>query len=203
LYSKFLNDNSNILKNFNKYLFCLLHDSWIIDLEIKSDLLILTLNDFSTHVFADAIVDKFNIDIEHEKLIFPLILELKGNLSVEFYKVDSHGYLKRIEQISVDEYLYEQVLNLDQDSIEIVFVLWHNNPIEDMPGERVLMIVSSKELNLTENQDIAWIEIFGDKYNEYYQYFKEQFDSERYVSDYTQCMNLVDEFEEINKMPTA
>ena len=82
LYSKFLNDNSNILKNFNKYLFCLLHDSWIIDLEIKSDILILTLNDFSTHVFADAIVDKFNIDIEHEKLIFPLILELKGNLSI-------------------------------------------------------------------------------------------------------------------------
>lgn len=202
-YSVFLTENSNRLKNFKKYLIWKLHDSWISDFEIKSDKLKLNLNDFTTHVFADAIVEKFQVDVEHDKLVFPVILELKGNLNMEFFRVEEYGDLESIDQISVDEYLGEQILKLNDDLIEIAFELWHTNPNEDLPGERILMIASAKELNLTENQDEAWNEIFGKKYDDYYQYFKEQFESDRYVSDYTECLKLVDEYEEKIKKPTA
>jgi hypothetical protein len=163
----------------------------------------LNLNDFTTHVFADAIVEKFQVDVEHDKLVFPVILELKGNLNMQFFRVEEYGDLESIDQISVDEYLGEQILKLNDDLIEIAFELWHTNPNEDLPGERILMIASAKELNLTENQDEAWNEIFGKKYDDYYQYFKEQFESARYVSDYTECLKLVDEYEEKIKKPTA
>ncbi|WP_194778642.1 hypothetical protein [Pararhodonellum marinum] len=202
-YSIFLTENSNRLKNFKKYLIWKLHDSWITDFEIKSDKLKLSLNDFTTHVFADAIVEKFKVDIEHDKLVFPVILEFKGNLNMEFFRVEEYGGLESIDQITVDEYLGEQILKLNDDLIEIAFELWHKNPNEDLPGERILMIASAKELNLTENQDEAWNEIFGKKYYDYYHYFKEQFESERYVSDYTECLKLVGEYNEKIKKPTA
>ena len=57
-YSKMLKHNSARLGLFEKYLICKLHDSWVIELTHDLDSLKITLNDFSTHVFADAIVDE-------------------------------------------------------------------------------------------------------------------------------------------------
>jgi|SRR5690554_1084070 len=202
-YSILLTENSARLKNFRKYLIWKLHDSWITNLEIKSDKFEMKLNDFSTHVFADAIVEKFKIDIEHDKLDFPVIIELKGNLNIGFFRVKENGDLESVDPITVDEYLGEQILKLNNDLIEIAFELWHSNPNEDFPGERILVIVSAKEINLIENQKKSWNEIFGNKYDDYYQYFKEQFESDRYVSDYTECLKLVDEYKEKIKKPTA
>lgn len=202
-YSILLNENSDRLKNFRKYLIWKLHDSWITELEIKSNKFEMKLNDFSTHVFGDAIVEKFKIDIVHDKLNFPVIIELKGNLNVGFFKVKENGEIESIEPIKVDEYLGEQILKLNNNQIEIAFELWYSNPNEDLPGERILIIVSAKEINIIENQKKAWNEIFGNKYDEYYKYFKEQFESDRYVSDYTECLKLVDEYEEKTKKPTA
>jgi hypothetical protein len=198
-YSILLKENSDRLKNFRKYLIWKLHDSWVTELEINSDKFEMKLNDFSTHVFGDAIVEKFKIDIEHDRLNFPVIIKLKGNLNIEFFKVKENGEIESIEPIKVDEYLGEQILKLNNNQIEIAFELWHSIPNEDLPGERILIIVSAKELNIIENQKKAWSEIFGNKYDEYYKYFKEQFEGDRYVSDYTECLKLVDEYKEIIK----
>ncbi len=92
---------------------------------------------------------------------------------------------------------------LNSDQVEIAFELWHDNQDEDLPGERILMIVSARELKLTENQDKAWSKVFGNTYDDYYQYFKEQFESDRYVSDYTECLKLIDEYEQKFKKPTT
>jgi hypothetical protein len=201
-YNNFLSQNSEILGLLNKYLIGKLHDSWIINLEKTSDKLRVRLNDFSTHVFADAIVEKFNIDIEHDKLVFPVSIELQGDLKIEFNQVDEKGNLHKTEQISVDEYLGEQVTILSKEQKEIVFELWHSNENDDLPGERILLIASANELKLIEEQEEAWNQIFGNEYDEFYQYFKDQFESDRYVSDYSECLKLVDEFEKIKK-PTA
>jgi hypothetical protein len=202
-YSKFLEDNSDQLGNLNKYLIGKLHDSWITSFKLDEEKIQIDLNDFSTHVFSDAIVKKIEIKIDHDKLVFPVTIELKGDLKVEFFQVEENGDLKTIDQISFSEYLGEQLLKLNPDQLEIAFELWHDNPDEDLPGERILMIVSAKELKLTENQDMAWNEIFGNNYDDYYQYFKQQFESDRYVSDYSECLKLVDEYEQKIKKPTA
>jgi hypothetical protein len=56
--------------------------------------------------------------------------------------------------------------------------------------------VSANNLTLAESQDQSWTEIFGDQFDELYRYFKEQFDSDRYVSNQNECEKLIDEFEQ-------
>ena len=202
-YSRFLEDNSDQLGTLKKYLIGKLHDSWITNFELDEEKIQIKLNDFSIHVFSDAIVERFDIKIDHDKLVFPVTLEFKGNLKVEFFQVEENGDLKTIDQLSFSEYLGEQVLKLNPDHIEIAFELWHDNPEKDLPGDRILVLVSAKEMKLIENQDKAWSEIFGKNYDNYYQYFMEEFESARYVSDYSECLKLVDELRLKRKKPTV
>lgn len=43
---------------------------------------LISLNDFITFVFAEAIIEKFELDIDLDRFISPLLLEFKGNPSV-------------------------------------------------------------------------------------------------------------------------
>ena len=52
-------------------------------------------------------------------------------------------------------------------------------------------------MTIKENQDKAWIEPFGHDYDKIYDYFKEQFNSDRYVSGQNECEKLIDEFEKM------
>jgi len=195
-YSKMLKHNSARLGLFEKYLICKLHDSWVIELTHDLDSLKITLNDFSTHVFADAIVERKKINIPHDKLVFPLTIEFKGELKFTYYTVNDRGFLKEIGVINVDEYLYEQVIRIEKNRIEIAFQFWKSALKREKSGENIILIVSAQELTITENQDQAWIKIFGNEYDDLYKYFKGQFNSKRYVSDYTECLKLIDEYEQ-------
>ena len=206
-YSAFLEKNAKRLGTFKKYLISKLHDSWVIDVIENIDKFSLILNDYSTYVFADKIIERYNLPIDSDNIAFPLTIELTGKIKVEFNKVDEDGNLIQINQTQLNEYLYEQVTHIDNEQIEIVFHFWKSNLKDDKPGERIIVIVSANNLTLTENQDQSWIEIFGDKFDGLYRYFKEQFDSDRYVSDQNECEKLIDEFEQNNltneRKPTA
>ena len=195
-YSAFLENNAIRLGTFKKYLICKLHDSWVIDVNENIDKFSLILNDYSTYVFADKIIERYNLPIDSDNIAFPLTIELTGNLKVEFNKVDEDGNLIQINKTQLDVYLYEQVTHIDKEQIEIVFHFWKSNLKDDKPGERIIVIISANNLTLKENQDQSWTEIFGDKFDELYKYFKEQFDSDRYVSDQNECEKLIDEFEQ-------
>jgi hypothetical protein len=192
-YSEFLRDRKSKLGLFTKYLVCKLHDSWVIETNLTDKQFSITLNDSSTHVFADAIVDRFSLSIDHDKLTFPLTLTFDSNLAITYNTVDDDGNLQVISPVKLDEYLYEQVTIADTDEIEVVFHFWQSH--EERPGERIILIVSAKEFSLTENQDNAWQKIFGSQYDNYYNYFKQQFDSDRYVSDQHICSELIDELD--------
>jgi len=195
LYAKFLTQNSDKLGIYSKYLICKLHDSWIIKVTNQNDCFSLELNDFSTYVFAHSIIDKFKLPIDADHISFPLTIELKGNLKIVYNRVDDCGNLIEIEPLKLDEYLYEQVTKIESNRIEIVIHFWKSNIDIEKLGERIIVIASAQGILLTENQDKAWNKILGNEYNDYYQYFKEQFDSERYLSDRNECEKLIIEFE--------
>lgn len=195
-YSEFLKQNDFRLGIFKKYLICKLHDSCIIDILQQDDKLTIILNDFSTYVFADAIIDKFKLNIDSDNILFPIQIEFADILSIDYYKVDDNGRLDKIEPVKLDEYLYEQVTKISEDKIEIVFNFWKSNINQDKPGESIIVIASARQLKITENQDKSWRELFGDTYNDFFNYFKEQFDSDRYVSDFHECLKLIDEFKQ-------
>ena len=87
---------------------------------------------------------------------------------------------------------------IENNRIEIVFHFWKSNIDIKKPGERIIVIASAQNIVLTENQDKAWNKIFGNEYDKYYEYFKSQFNSNRYVSDHDQCAILITEFENRN-----
>jgi hypothetical protein len=66
---KLVNANAQRLGLYHKYL-GLLHDSWFIKATLTPDRFSIILNEFTTHVFSDVIVDRKKLNIEHDKLVF-------------------------------------------------------------------------------------------------------------------------------------
>lgn len=190
--NKLVADNAQRLGLYHKYL-GLLHDSWIIKTNIAPDKFSIALNDFTTHVFSDVIVDKKKLDIHHNKLVFPVQIDFEIT-GLTFNTVDEDGNIQRIEETTVNEYLYEQVISIDNEKIEMGLVVWKDD-VDDEPGGRILILMSAKSITLTELQANAWTEIFGTAYDNYYQYFKKQFDAGRYLSHQERCYELYDEYE--------
>lgn len=191
--NKLVEDNAQRLGLYYKYL-GLLHDSWFIKANINADKFSITLNDFTTHVFSDVIVDKKKLNIDHDKLVFPIQIDFETT-NLTFNIVDEDGNIEIIEPTTINEYLYEQVISIDNDKIEIGLVVWKDG-IDEKPGKHILILMSVKNIILTDLQDNAWTEIFGNTYDNYYQYFKTQLDTGRYLSDQSNCYELYNEYEE-------
>jgi hypothetical protein len=189
--NKLVVDNAQRFGLYYKYL-GLLHDSWIIKTNITNDKFSITLNDFTTHVFSDVIVDKKKLEIEHNKLVFPIHLDFE-TINLTFNTVDEHGKIQGIEPTTINEYLYEQIISIDNDKIEIGLVAWKDG-IDNERGQHILILMNVKNITLTELQDKAWTEIFGNTYDNYYKYFKTQLNSGRYLSDQSICNQLYEEY---------
>lgn len=194
-YLHFLNQNADTLGTFKKYLPCKLHNSWVTDFEINPKKLRIAMNDFSTHVFADAIIERKNLKINHDLLVFPVNIELQGNVESVAYTVDEDGTVHEMELPSIDEYLGEQIVELDDTHVKIVFQLWRSAKAHETFGERIAVVAYADRMVFIEKQDEAWKHVFGNKYAAYYQYYKKQFYSGRYVSDYGICLEIVDEYD--------
>lgn len=198
-YHELISNNTERIGILNKYINGKIHDSWIMDSKLENGTYKLKLNEFSTHVFADAIIEKKNLKIDHDKLVFPIEINFKNVDDIKFYKVDTEGFVIPTPITKIDEYLYEQILTVNEESIEIAFQFLKNAESKSKPGERIVVIVNSETIEVKEKQVEAWNKIFGKEYDEYYQYYKIQFNSDRHVSDYTACLKLVDEFEDNRK----
>ncbi len=155
----------------------------------------ITLNDFTTQVFSEVIVDKKKVDIRQSQLVFPIQLDFKIS-SLTFNKVSEEGNIQAIEPPVINEYLYEQIISIDNENIEIGVVVWKDE-IEDEAGQHIFILMTVKDIVLTELQDNAWAEIFGNVYDDHYKYFKEQLNSGRYLSDQSICYDLYDEYERL------
>jgi hypothetical protein len=151
-YLKLVTDNSLRLGVYKKYL-GLLHDSRVISTNVTKEKFSITLNDFTTHVFADVIVDRQKLKIEHDNLVFPIQIDFEIT-NLTFNTVDESGNIKNIEQTNFDDYLYEQIISVDNDIIEVGLVVWKNG-IKNERGQHILILISAKDILLTELQDKA------------------------------------------------
>jgi len=193
-YLSYINKSRGKIGDLSKYLICRLHDSQVIEIMNQNNILTIKLNDFSTHVFADAIKDRYNLPISHDELIFPINIEFRGDLFVNYFNVDDSGNLREIDPVSLDVYLNEQITRIDENRIEIVFNFWKEKSHNDK-GECIILIISANNVSVKEIQDKSWEVIFKHKYIEHYNYFKMQFENGKYLSDYNECLNLINEIE--------
>ncbi len=191
-YRELYNKSASRLGKYFDYL-PRLHDCWFIETKLTKNRFEMKLNDFTTHVFADALIKKKKIKIDEDKLIFPLSIDFEIT-NLTFNKVDEDtGIITEIEPTEIHEYLYEEILSVDTNNIELAIVVWKENM--DKAGEQILILLSVKEVILTEFQDEYWQKLFGNKYSHYYQYFKSQLGEGRYLSDQSLCEELIEEYE--------
>lgn len=191
IHTELINKNELRIGLFKKYIGSL-SDSWILKTEIAQRKFSILLNDFATHVFADAIIERKGLKIDHDKLIFPVQIDFEIT-DLTFNTVDENGIINTIDPVEVDEYLDEQVISCDKNSIKIGLVVWKNS--KDDPGESLLILMDVKNISVIESQEAAWKQIFDEEYINYYQYFKSQFLIERYLSDQTIGKELIDEYD--------
>ncbi|NRH20797.1 hypothetical protein HOO68_02005 [Candidatus Gracilibacteria bacterium] len=189
-----ITSNTNRLGLYSKYL-GKLHDSWFIKTNISDSKFSITLNDFTTHVFSDAIIKKNKIKIDHSRLTFPIQIDFEV-LKLSYYSMDSDGNIRLIKETDVNEYLYEQIISIDDEKIEIGLVAWKNG-VKNKRGKEILILIDIKSIILSEFQDNAWKEIFGNKYDHYYNYFKAQLNDGRYLSSYGICADLISEYDKL------
>jgi len=72
---KLISDNADRLGDYYRYLGSL-HDSWIINIKTSDKEFDVELNDFTTHVFANALIIKKNLKIDHSKLFSRYVYSL-------------------------------------------------------------------------------------------------------------------------------
>ena len=188
--NKLINEHSDKIGLYSKYLGHL-HDSLILQTDLTLNKFSLILNDFTTYSFASAIVEKHAITIDHDKLIFPIQLNFKIS-DLSFNAVDEEGNIKRIKRTRIDEYLYDRVITVDSENICIGLVFYNDN--KTRRRKQILILLTAQNISLEEHQKEAWNNLLGDKYDDCYNYFRAQFNKGRYLSDYTECKNLVDEY---------
>lgn len=186
--------NESRLGLYHKYIGHL-HDSWILKTELTRDKFSLFLNDFATHVFADVIVAEKGLEIEHDKLIFPLQIDFEIT-DLTFNMVDESGIIKTINPVEIDEYLDEQIISCNKNSIKIGLVAWQNNDVG--AGQSILILIDAKNMSVIEGQENAWRQIFSNEYMNYYQYFKSQFLIGRFLSDQNICKKLIEEYHHLD-----
>lgn len=200
-YNDLINSNRAHLHGFERYI-SRLHDSWIKGIEVKDDSMQITLNDFDTHVFADALLEKYDLKIKHEALHFPLVLNFSGNLSYKAYTVvdGSDGDLKPMYIGTVNEelpktkqYLYEQILELDAEHIKMAFALWN------WEGKYLILEVSASQFMLEEKQEENWNEVFEGKYQEQWAFFNNKRFSSYLELGISSCRKMLAEFEQARK----
>jgi hypothetical protein len=184
-YSNKIGYYRNIIGIGSKYFFGHLHDSTILSLKIKDNNLRLLLDDISTYEFACALIDKMKLKNDMLNMKFPLEIRTEGTKHLSLNIVDTEGNLYKNKFVKVKEYLYEEIIDWSNENIEIAFDLWSK------PGCRYLLLVSCKKVKFIENQNKYWEKYFGEKYNEYYEYFINERNKGKYLSDYMLCKELI------------
>lgn len=190
-YKNFLSDNSNFTDKFSKYLPDKLHDSEVLNISKVNGNYVLKLIDINTVIFAQAIHKKLNVKYDFRKFVFPMTIEFSKISNVNFYKINSdNGELTRIRKVKLSEYLYEHITKIENGEIDISILFWKNT---NLNGEYILLRITAEKIKILEEQKLFWKKLFGQRFNKYYLKFVKDFEKGRYLSDLTECYQLIDE----------
>ncbi|WP_374949049.1 hypothetical protein [Mucilaginibacter sp.] len=188
-----LSESTDTISQYRPY-FGLLHDSRILESIISPDQFFLQLNDFTTHVFADALVNRKRLAINDDKLVFRIDLNFKI-VNLSFNTVDEEGFIKQIKPLNIDEYLYEDVISIIDGITKVGLVVWSKGKGNNS-GRYILLLINAKSISVSEHQENDWQAVFSNSYDLYYNRFKTELKKGTYLSDQSLCEKLIDEIDE-------
>ncbi|MFO7938905.1 MAG: hypothetical protein R6U66_04060 [Bacteroidales bacterium] len=170
----------------------LLHDSRVLDLTTSAHHCSLLMSVYSRYAMACALIDKKGLHVDKERLIFPLAFDFKVK-TVTYNRVDADGTIVPIPPEPVSIYTHMQVISNSEQGVELGMVFFQE-PGKN-PGKFVLLLLTATSIKVTEKQDDNWHQYFGDEYDHYLDYYKEQKAKGAYVSDSWICGKLIDELD--------
>jgi hypothetical protein len=181
-----------------------LHDSYVLSREKTDDRYVLWLNDVATLDFAGALRDKKGLQINDE-MEFPLGIVARDVKRLSLCAVNERsGRIMPCCHAKLWQYLYEEIISWDESGVEIAFVLVSDQirvsgrSRRQFRNAHALMLIACGHLGIDdEMQDEAWHKYFGRDFDDYYSFFKRKRDEGVFLSDYTECRKLIDEFEAI------
>jgi hypothetical protein len=185
IHKEYYKNNMGIL---GKYFFYNLHDSKILLLKNINNNMYLRINDIATFEFARALINKLNLEINIQKIIFPLEIISEETKHFSFNVVDLNGELHKHKLIKVSEYLHEEIIEWTNEDKEIAFDLWTGK----ITPCRILLLLSCKNIKVIENQKTYWEKYFGTKYDKYYNEFRKERNKGTFLSDYSICIKFIE-----------
>ncbi|MDB5288075.1 MAG: hypothetical protein JWR05_3024 [Mucilaginibacter sp.] len=90
--------------------------------------------------------------------------------------------------------MYEEIILISDELIKVGLVVWSKRK-GYKPGQHILILVNGKNVIFTEHQNEDWVKVFGNSFDLYYNYFKAELLSGRYLSDQLLCEKLIDEID--------
>jgi hypothetical protein len=194
-HSLFVNSKGDDFHNVHLYLNSALHDSIVTSVSYDKDVLSISLDDFSTHCFCNALVKISKMSMVHAKRICPVMLKFDKIRECSLAYINRNNKLIQLSKAKhlhkISSYLYDQVIKLEPDSIFIGILFWATS----LRKRYLLLQIKCKRLTIVELQRKAFLELFGDKFIDLYdRYWKQRqkgvlFDygkSAQFITDYLQ-----------------
>ena len=164
-YSAFIESKARMFPNIQLYLDSRLHDSWVQSIEFNGFDLIISLNEFSTHCFSDALSEKFSLNIPHKKRIFPVCLRFQEIKHYSISWLNRNGKILALSKEKyvpkLSEFLYDQATVLETGDIRIGFLFWSR-----IKGNKsyLLLQIESKDFQIEEFQRQAFLNLYGERH---------------------------------------
>lgn len=186
-YRQILKDKRPILGDFLLLMNGRLHDSWIIEQKFQENTFSLTISDFVTHVFAEALVNKTGLKIADSTLVFPIYIDFQLVNPPQYYDIQEDGTLTEVPPVVFTEYLDEQLLKV-KNSRKIGILATTNG------SDKYLLVLELETVNVAFNQDAAWHQLFGNEYDAVYNKFKNLLNRGKYLADQSICDELLSQW---------
>ncbi|MGA1870908.1 MAG: DUF4085 family protein [bacterium] len=190
-YTAFLKSKEDIFPHISKYFNSRLHDSWLQSIDNKNNEINILLNEFSTHCFSDALIEKFSLILPHSKRVFPVCLKFKG---IKYYSISWINRNSKILPLKKEKYLpllteflYDEAIVLEQGIISTGMLF-----VSKSKGNKsyLLLQIECSDLKIEEYQRKAFIELFGEEYLNLFDIYWVEKQKGKYF-DYSTALDLL------------
>jgi hypothetical protein len=185
----FLEANKKSLPKGLVYLNSRLHDNWVRNVRYDGHNLAITLNEFSTHCFCDALVDTHHLDVPHEMRILPITVQFRRVSACSLYSIWEEKILQTKPYLArLSEWLYDEIIRIDSNLISAGVVFWARTLTRKR--RRLLLQVECEALRFLESQEKEFLRLFGVEFLEQFASFWKKREAGR-CFDYSSALKFI------------
>jgi hypothetical protein len=186
----FLEANEKTLPKGKMYLNSRLHDSWVRNVEYDEHNVAITLNEFSTHCFCDALVHAYELDVPHELRISPIAVEFRNVSSCYVYSIGEEKILNTKAYLpKLSEWLYDEIRRIDSNVISVGVVFWAGSL--NRKRRMLLFQAECEAMRFHESLKNEFVRLFGGKFTEQFASFWSERRTGR-CFDYSGSLKFID-----------